>query len=82
MQAFADATTDEQVISASTVSFARLAEGDVDAAMNALIALKGCGPATASAILAVRDETIPFMSDELLIVSQDGVRKYTLKVCV
>jgi hypothetical protein len=36
--------------------------------MAPFIALKGCGPATASILMAVGDERFPFFSDEALAV--------------
>ncbi|KAI8112523.1 hypothetical protein M9434_003846 [Picochlorum sp. BPE23] len=52
-----------------------------DAVLNALrvlTGLKGVGPATASAMLAAMDDSIPFMSDEALMVCL-GKREYTVK---
>lgn len=76
----ADALDDAQVVSASTKAFAALKKGNLRDALKALVELKGCGPATASAILSAADEQVPFMSDELLQEAM-GERKYTMPVC-
>lgn len=47
-------------------------------ALRVLTGLKGVGPATASAMLAAMDDSIPFMSDEALMVCL-GKREYTVK---
>lgn len=81
LQAFADATTPCEVKEASQHAFSHLRNGQTKTALNTLTALKGCGPATASAILAAADPSIPFMSDELLTMTQGPKRSYTIKVC-
>lgn len=82
LQGFANAATDADVVAASQAAFAALAQHDVPAALKPLIALKGCGPATASAILAAADSSLPFMSDELLVlVLGEEKKKYTVAVC-
>lgn len=48
-----------------------------DDAIKPLIALRGIGPATASAILSWASDDWPFMSDEALLAT--GERTYTLK---
>lgn len=53
-------------------------ETAIDEALGILTSLKGVGPATASAILASMHKSIPFMSDEALMVTL-GKREYTLK---
>lgn len=80
LQSFANAITDEQIIDASKKSFQLLREKAGIKALDPLIALRGCGPATASAVLAVVDESIPFMADELLEEAIEGKRAYTKKV--
>lgn len=50
---------------------------DFEAAMTPLLALRGIGPATASAVLSVARDEWPFMSDEALNAT-DGGRTYTL----
>lgn len=47
-----------------------------------LLSIKGCGPATASAIVGMMDDSWPFMSDELLELAMDGERKYTKNMYV
>lgn len=47
-----------------------------------LLGIKGCGPATASAIVGMMDDAWPFMSDEVLELTMDGKRKYTKHVYV
>lgn len=50
----------------------------IDEALGILTSLKGIGPATASAIMASMHRSIPFMSDEALMVTC-GKREYTAK---
>lgn len=67
---YARALSEEAVQKASASAFERAAEAktSVGDAMTPLIALKGCGPATASAIMMLADERYPFFSDEALCV--------------
>jgi len=50
---------------------------DFEASVGALVALRGVGPATASAVLSVARDDWPFMSDEALNATAGG-RTYTL----
>ncbi|KAJ3033361.1 hypothetical protein HDV00_006469 [Rhizophlyctis rosea] len=50
----------------------------VRGAIAAVAELKGIGPATASALLSVCDDRIPFMSDEAMDLLGLGTPKYTL----
>ena len=57
-----------------------LRQNSWNAAMTALMALKGVGPATASAILAPLDPiNCPFMADEVLESTTNKKREYTFK---
>lgn len=79
LQSFADAVPDEDVIAASEKAFDAAEKGNVNSALKELVALKGCGPATASAAIASFSENFVFMSDELLVEAL-GERKYTAPV--
>ncbi|CEG41340.1 hypothetical protein F443_08835 [Plasmopara halstedii] len=70
----------KEVKQASLNAYNKLKCGDLRAATEAFCTLKGVGPATASALLAAYDPTVPFMADEALeaIAAIIGPRKYTL----
>ena len=72
---YARALDDDAIVRASKEAFAlahskdgRKGKGDLVDAMNPLIALRGCGPATASAFMSCADDRFPFFSDEALAV--------------
>ncbi|GLD98290.1 hypothetical protein PINS_up006987 [Pythium insidiosum] len=67
-------------LAASKTEPKTLAPSQLKAAIEALVSLKGVGPATASAVLAAYDDAVPFMSDEALeaVAAEIGARKYTL----
>lgn len=77
LQSYADSLDNDDVVNATTEAFAALKKGKVQDALKLLVELKGCGPATASAVLAAVDKDVPFMSDELL-QEATGERKYTV----
>lgn len=54
-------------------------EASVEKAVSLLSELRGIGPATASAVLAVASPAVPFMSDEALAACVPGPKQYTLK---
>ncbi|KAF6136772.1 hypothetical protein GIB67_020094 [Kingdonia uniflora] len=70
---------DETLVeSASRKAFESLP--DVEKAISELTVLKGVGPATASAVLAVyTPDVAPFMSDEAMVAALGNSKDYTLK---
>ncbi|KAG7395535.1 hypothetical protein PHYBOEH_003675 [Phytophthora boehmeriae] len=73
--------SEEEVKQASSEALKKLRSGgNLRVATEALCVLKGVGPATASAMLAAYDGSVPFMADEALeaIAGIIGPRKYTL----
>jgi hypothetical protein len=81
LQALVNGNDDEAVREASADAFEH-AEADPGAAIDALCGLKGVGPATSAAVLAILRSDVAFMSDELLLAipKLNGQLKYTKKV--
>lgn len=76
---YARAQAEGDVAAAGRAAAAALGSGDlasVGAALDALCALRGVGPATAAALLTAADPTIPPLGDEAAAVVH-GVREYT-----
>lgn len=76
LQKFADAVTDDVMIPASTSAFAAFENGETKPALRFLTDIRGCGPASASLVLALFGAC--FMGDEALEAAL-GERKYTEK---
>ena len=80
LQKLVDSNRDDDVREITKASIQSLKDGDWEVGILTLKSLKGIGPATASAILApLFPDLIPFMSDEVLMVTCDGKREYTMK---
>lgn len=82
LQGFADALGGEIVKEQSEKALKALDSGKTRGAISALVDMRGCGPATASGVLAFIDSSVPFMGDELLecVPVFGGRRDYTLKI--
>lgn len=84
LQKFADELSPDLIKTHSEKALACLEQGNTRKAVFHLVELRGCGPATASAVLAACDNSIPFMSDELLVSIPcfKGQRDYSLAVSI
>ncbi|KAL3688503.1 hypothetical protein R1sor_014812 [Riccia sorocarpa] len=75
---FVSALSEKDVEEASRKAFAAIP--DLKRAITDLTVLKGVGPATASAVLAVyAPDVAPFMSDEAMMAALGNAKDYTLK---
>ena len=70
---FAKAHSEATVKDATRDAIARLRSAsrteDIPRALEPAVKLKGIGPATASAVLACADDSVPFMCDDLILVA-------------
>mmetsp|Transcript_28165 Transcript_28165/g.81426 ORF Transcript_28165/g.81426 Transcript_28165/m.81426 type:complete len:295 (+) Transcript_28165:80-964(+) len=73
--------SNQNVDECSREAFAESKEGNRREAIDALCALNGVGPATASAILSLhRGDIFAFMDDEVVEALYEGKRGYTFKI--
>ena len=80
LQKLVDSNSDLFVREITKSAIQTLQDGDWEQGILTLTSLKGIGPATASAILApLFPDLVPLMSDEVLMVTCDGKREYTMK---
>lgn len=79
LMAYAYDLSESDVVTASASAISEMAKDDPLLALKPLLSLRGCGPATASAVLGALSQQHPFMSDELLSVAL-GSMKYTVSV--
>lgn len=79
LQKLVESNTNALVVKASTEAFKLLETGKWEKAIVEITSLKGVGVATATAIFAPFDSTIPFMADETMDAAISK-RDYTMKV--
>ena len=73
--------SNQNVRKCSKEAFDESKEGNIREAIDALCALNGVGPATASAILSLhRGDIFAFMDDEVIEALYEGKRGYTFKI--
>lgn len=72
--AFARMARERDVVAASQRAFRWLETGDIGRAFDALLPVVGCSPGVASAVLSVRDPSVPFLSVELVTAAIGEVR--------
>ncbi|CAL5229628.1 g12992 [Coccomyxa viridis] len=79
---YAKAHSEDTVREATASAFKSLIDAPTNSenlkeAMSALTALKGIGPATASALLTAAFPDVPFQSDEAMAAALNGQKEYT-----
>lgn len=70
--------TEKDVKENSKIAFQKADAGEIRGSIEALAALKGVGPATASAVLSFYSDQFHFMDDEVIECLHQGKRTYTV----
>ena len=80
LQAQANKVSPEEVVARTRSAYDLLQSGAIHNAIAVLLPMRGCGTSVAVAILAVADDTVPFLSNEIVLAFQNGKSNYRQQV--